>query len=230
MKKFLLMLLMSASAFAAGGFELAVNVPVLVSVGLPLGNGEKRKVDAYGSSGITVQLGYGAYYENGLGFSILGELGYAYSSFANYYPNRPNKEVTTMAFDTFQLGVLPKFNMDKFSIGLGAGVKIPFSGQIIRNNEYSSSEYSIHYTDIDFRYIQNSYNKMWVIPYIKLTFDFYTDSFGDDSSTTAGRSDVGIGLYLGYDFGPKDKNNVGSDSFNIGAQFSYRLKPINFDK
>ncbi len=230
MKKFLLMLLMSASAFAAGGFELAVNVPVLVSIGLPLGNGEKREVSGNANSGVTVQLGYGAYYGNGLGFSILGELGYAYNTFANYYPDRPNKEVTTMAFDTLQLGVLPKFNMDKFSIGLGAGVKIPFSGQIIRNNEYSSSHHSIDYIDMDFRYIQSSYEKMWVIPYIKLTFDFYTASFGDDSSTVGGRSDVGIGLYLGYDFGPKDKNNVGSDSFNIGAQFSYRLRPINFDK
>lgn len=228
MKKIFLMLLMSASVFAAGGFEAAVNIPFLISVGIPLGNsGEKREVDAGFNSGITVQLGYGSHSENGLGFSVLAEIGYAFNQFANYYPNRPYKESVTTSFHSLQLGLLPKFNMDNFSIGLGGGVKIPFSGYIMTYNEFSSSQRNYYYEDINFGYIKDTYDKMFVIPYIKLTFDFYTPEFDSETGTISDTSDAGVGLYLGYDFGPKNKNNVGTDSFNIGVQFSCRLKPGN---
>lgn len=228
MKKFFLMLLMSSSAFAAGGFEVAVNIPFLVSIGIPLGDsGEKREVDVGLNSGITAQLGYGSYFENGLGFSILGEIGYAFNQFANYFPNRGFKESVTTSLHSLQLGLLPKFNINNFSIGLGGGVKIPFSGYILTYNEYSSSEYNYHYKDITFAHIRDTYDKMFVIPYIKLTFDFYTPEFDYETGELSDSSDAGIGLYLGYDFGPKGKNNVGSDSFTIGAQFSFRIKPID---
>ncbi|MEI0487642.1 hypothetical protein R4K89_12235 [Brachyspira intermedia] len=228
MKKFLLMLLMSTSVFAAGGFEVALNVPFLLSVGIPIGNsGEKRDVDVGFNSGITAQLGYGAYYENGLGFSVLGEIGYAFNQFANYYPNLGNKTTIIESFHSLQLGLLPKFNMNNFSIGLGGGVKIPFSGYTLIYNELSSSERNYRYIDRDFTYIKDTYNQMFVIPYIKLTFDFYTPDFDEESDTISECSDAGIGLYLGYDFGPKGKNNIGADSFNIGVQFSLRLKPTN---
>ncbi|MEI0507969.1 hypothetical protein [Brachyspira intermedia] len=228
MKKFLLMLLMSASAFAASGFEAALNIPLLASIGIPMGNsGEKRRVDVGFDSGITAQLGYGAYYENDLGFSVLGEIGYAFNQFANYYPDRGNKETIVESFHSLQLGLLPKFNTKNFSIGLGGGVKIPFSGYTLQYNELSSSERNYHYIDRDFNYITDTYNKMPVIPYIKLTFDFYTPEFDEESGTISERSDAGVGLYLGYDFGPKGNNNVGADSFNVGVQFSFRLKPVN---
>ena len=228
MKKFLLMLLMSTSVFAASGFEAAVNVPFLLSIGIPIGNSaEKREVATGFNSGITAQLGYGSYNENGLGFSILGEIGYAFNQFANYFPNREYKESVTTSLHSLQLGILPKFNMNNFSIGLGGGVKIPFSGYIVTYNEYSSSDYNYRYHDINFGNIRDAYDQMFVIPYIKLTFDFYTPEFDRDSGTLSDSSDAGIGLYLGYDFGPKGKNNVGTDSFTIGAQFSFRLKPTN---
>ncbi|OEJ13050.1 hypothetical protein BFL38_00340 [Brachyspira hampsonii] len=224
MKKLFLMLLMSASAFAAGGFEVSFNIPVLISLGIPIGNtGEKRDVSGAANTGITAQLGYGLYLENGLGFSILGEVGYAFNQFANYYPNRPNEEVVYYSFHSLQLGLLPKFNIGKYAIGLGGGVKIPFSGYIMTYNEYSSSEINYHYKYVNFSYINNTYNQMFVIPYVKLTFDFYTPNFDKDSD----KMDAGIGIYLGYDFGPKAKNNIGTDSFSIGAQFSFRLKPTN---
>ncbi|MEI0701790.1 hypothetical protein [Brachyspira intermedia] len=228
MKKFLLMLLMSASAFAASGFESALNIPLLISVGIPIGNsGEKRNVDVVLNSGITAQLGYGLYLDNGIGVSVLGEIGYAFNQFANYYPDRPYKESVINSFHSLQLGLLPKFNIKNISIGLGGGLKIPFSGVIKTYNEYSSSERSTYYTDMNFQYIRDTYNQMFVIPYIKLTFDFYTPEFDEDSGTLSDSSDAGIGLYLGYDFGPKGKNNVGSDSFTIGAQFSFRIKPVD---
>ena len=228
MKKFLLMLLMSASAFAASGFESALNIPVLASIGIPMGNsGEKRRVDLGINSGITLQIGYGSYNENGLGFSVLGELGYAFNQFAEYYPDRAFKESVTASFHSLQLGILPKFNMKYFSVGLGGGVKIPFSGYTLKYNEYASSQYNFLYIDRDFNYITDTYNKMPVIPYIKLTFDFYTPEIDDDSGNISDTSDFGVGLYLGYDFGPKGNNNVGADSFSIGAQFSFRMKPAN---
>ncbi|MEI0798703.1 hypothetical protein R4Q14_10330 [Brachyspira intermedia] len=145
MKKFFLMLLMSASAFAASGFESALNIPLLISVGIPIGNsGEKRNAELVLNSGITAQLGYGLYLDNGIGVSVLGEIGYAYNQFANYYPNRQNKESIITAFHNFQLGLLPKFNIKNVSIGLGGGLKIPFSGVIKTYNEYSSSERSTY--------------------------------------------------------------------------------------
>ena len=228
MKKILLMLLMSVSAFAASGFETALNIPLLISVGIPIGDtSERRNVDLVLNSGITTQLGYGLYLDNDVGVSILGEIGYAFNQFANYFPNREYKESVTTSLHSLQLGILPKFNMNHFSIGLGGGVKIPFSGYIVTYNEYSSSDYNYRYHDINFGNIRDAYDQMFVIPYIKLTFDFYTPEFDRDSGTLSDSSDAGIGLYLGYDFGPKGKNNVGTDSFSIGAQFSFRLKPTN---
>ena len=221
MKKFLLMLLMSASAFAAGGFELAVNVPVLVSVGLPLGNGEKRKVDAYGSSGITVQLGYGAYYENDLGFSVLGEIGYAFNQFANYYPDRGNKETIVESFHSLQLGLLPKFNTKNFSIGLGGGVKIPGMATYRVNGYNKGGRYRFSFGDL------NDIFESAVIPYLRFSLDFSLFNY------------LLIGVYVNYDFPLYFQHNnymndvfVNRDSisaFDIGIQFGYYLN-INFDR
>ena len=37
--------------------------------------------------------------------------------------------------------------------------------------------------------------------------------------------DFGMGFYLGYNFGPKSRNYIGTDSFDIGLQLSVRFKP-----
>lgn len=228
MKKVLLMLLISASAFASSGFEAILNVPILISVGIPIGNSdEKRDVTIDLSSGITAQLGYAVYLENTIGVSILGEIGYAFNQFGNYLPNRPVTTYVASAFHSLQLGILPKFNIKNVSIGLGGGVKIPFSGRVLTSTEPSSSELNNYYRYMNFSEIKDRYDKMFVIPYIKLTFDFYTPEFDTDTGRISDSSDAGIGLYLGYDFGPKNKYNVGTDSFSIGVQFSYRMKPAD---
>ena len=203
-------------------------MPILISVGIPIGNSdEKRDVTIDLSSGITAQLGYAVYLENTIGVSILGEIGYAFNQFGNYLPNRPVTTYVASAFHSLQLGILPKFNIKNVSIGLGGGVKIPFSGRVLTSTEPSSSELNNYYRYMNFSEIKDRYDKMFVIPYIKLTFDFYTPEFDTDTGRISDSSDAGIGLYLGYDFGPKNKYNVGTDSFSIGVQFSYRMKPAD---
>ncbi|CRF32952.1 hypothetical secreted protein [Brachyspira suanatina] len=69
------MLLISASAFAASGFEVAANIPLLISIGIPIVNSdEKYEVNVGINNGITAQLEYRSYFENGIGFSILAKI------------------------------------------------------------------------------------------------------------------------------------------------------------
>ena len=237
MKKVLLMLLISASAFASSGFEAILNVPILISVGIPIGNSdEKRDVTIDLSSGITAQLGYAVYLENTIGVSILGEIGYAFNQFGNYLPNRPVTTYVASAFHSLQLGILPKFNIKNVSIGLGGGVKIPFSGRVLTSTEPSSSELNNYYRYMNFSEIKDRYDKMFVIPYIKLTmygYYFFNDfvslivglyitysmdmNFNTDKLnsylTTAyyhsySYSSIGAGINIGISIGRKGSNEI----------------------
>lgn len=126
----------SMSAFAASGFEAILNVPLGVSLGLPAGKQYKDQkeagVGAGFDSGITAQLGYMFQVKEGLGVSVLGEIGYAYDTWAitskgKGYNGIDYKAYSSSSYHSLQIGILPKININQFSIGIGGGVKIPFS-------------------------------------------------------------------------------------------------------
>ena len=79
-------------------------------------------------------------------------------------------------------------------------------------------------TKIDYNYISSNFITK-VIPYIKLTFDWFFSDINYETREFVDTRDFGIGFYLGYNFGPKSKTYIGTDSFDIGLQVSLRFKP-----
>ena len=142
-KKFLLTMAMTmalgTSAFASSGFEFLLNW----SGGLKLGIPNKAAKDIGFKKGggfdtaITAQIGYMFQVKDGFGISLLGELGYAFDYYNMETDTAINMGVSSM-FNSFQLGLLPKFNIGfggrhGLAIGIGGGVKIPISGNYTLN-------------------------------------------------------------------------------------------------
>ena len=220
MKKylFLMILLINSSVFAKSGFEAIINANIGKSVGIPIGDaGFDRKV-SFGFDG--------ALTNNNMAMSILGEIGFSHDSFSYRIPNTIYQRHTVRnKFTSLQLGVLPKFNINNFSLGLGAGVKIPFHGRIETYTRVSATESYRHYERINFNNIKSIYNQMYVIPYIKLTFDWFFSDINYETREFVDTRDFGVGFYLGYNFGPKSRTYIGTDSFDIGLELSVRFKP-----
>ena len=229
MKKylFLMILIINSSVFAKSGFEAIINANIGKSIGIPIGDaGFERKVSFGFDGALTAQLGFLADFNNNMAMSILGEIGFSHDSFAYKVPNTMYQRNTiNNRFTSLQLGVLPKFNINNFSLGLGAGVKIPFHGRIESYTRVSYTESYRHYEKISFNDIKSIYNQMYVIPYIELTFDWFFSDINYTTREFVDTRDLGIGFYLGYNFGPKSKNYIGTDSFDIGLQLSLRFKP-----
>ena len=259
---FMMMLLVSVSAFAESGFEANLTVPLGAGIGIqtfdPIKDkltdeqikSLKRETDAGFDFGVLAQVGYMIQVADGMGISILGEIGYSRDSFSTKYKRRnqtgaseytDNKYYTheTTTFDSIQIGLLPKFNMGAFSIGLGGGVKIPLAGTYTETTRIDRSEQgsenapyaagSIYKADL--KNIKDGFNPT-VIPYVKLTADysiFLTEQFA-----------LNLGIYAGYDFGMNYKkyttddiklgnekiaNSYNISSFDIGAQIGLRFGP-----
>lgn len=229
MKKylFLMILLINSSVFAKSGFEAIINANIGKSIGIPIGDaGFERKVSFGFDAALTAQLGFLADLNNNIAVSILGEIGLSHDNFSYRIPNTIfQKHTIHNQFTSLQLGVLPKFNINNFSVGLGAGVKIPFHGKIKTYTRVSDTESYKRYERIYFNEIKSIYNQMFVIPYIKLTFDWYFSDINYETREYVDTRDFGIGFYLGYNFGPKSRNYIGTDSFDIGLQLSVRFKP-----
>lgn len=165
-------------------------------------------------------------FDNYMGFSLSLDIAYhrdvyAYNeSKAAGAAGQFQNVKTTYYFDTLTIGILPKFNIKGFFIGVGAGVKIPLAGGESTQNyntTYSQFEKVNYYYNLSD--IKNKY-KMSVIPYVKLTLD-YLFYFSDETA-------LGIGIYAGYDFGPGivndarfSKNDFGA--VDIGGQISLYL-------
>lgn len=229
MKKylFLMILIINSSVFAKSGFEAIINADIGKSIGIPIGDvGFERKASFGFDGALTAQLGFLADFNNNMAMSILGEIGFSHDSFSYRVPNTVYQRHTIRnRFTSLQLGVLPKFNINNFALGLGAGVKIPFHGKIETYTRVSDTESYRHYERINFNDIKSIYNQMYVIPYIKLTFEWFFSDINYKTREFVDTRDLGIGFYLGYDFGPKSKNYIGIDSFDIGLQLSLRFKP-----
>ena len=239
-KKIILTLMMilvfSVSAFAASGFEAILNVPIGLSVGFQNyklskeAEAFKDNIDKYykqNSSvgfdiGVTAQLGYMFQVKEGFGISVLGEIGYSHDSYA--FVLASDKKITSsLTFESIQIGLLPKFNIGAFALGVGGGVKIPLAGQqSTKNDGKDVTGFPVKWNSSD---IKDNF-KTPVIGYIKATFDysiFFTDNMA-----------MNVGLYAGYDFGmnmseklaPKEVfKYVNFSSFDIGLQLGFKFGP-----
>ena len=247
-KKFLLTMAMTmalgTSAFAASGFEFLFQLAGGPGVVIP--NKEAKDLGIKGSlssdADISAQIGYMFQVKDGFGISVLGELGYSWDIYSMGYGNTsvsvgyiPNTTYSATEglniiqyYHSFKLGLLPKFNIGLggrhgLAIGIGGGVKIPLAGHqsiintIAGNSQPKENVYFENSVDFKRKDITDMFSPS-VIGYMKVTFDYYlffTDNIG-----------MNFGLYLGGDFGLKEKDTkMGGDAFDIGLQLGFRFGP-----
>ena len=231
LKKFFLTMavamVFSTSAFAASGFEFILNVPLGASIGIPTKSlKEQYETDATIDAGVTAQLGYMFQVADGFGVSVLGELGYAYSSYsllAKNFKDFPNGDYyNRFSFHSFQIGLLPKFNIGLggihgLAIGIGGGVKIPIEGEFYNGK----SEETTTFRGGNLKKLKEAGFDPLVIGYIKGTFDysiFFTDNLA-----------FNIGLYLGGDFiAKKPSENAKKETcstINVGVELGLKFGP-----
>ena len=245
-KKFLLTMAMtmifSVSAFAASGFEFLFQLAGGAGVVIP----NKEVKDVLGVKGelsadadVSAQIGYMFQVKDGFGISVLGELGYSWDA---YMMGRGDTSVTSIGNDyttkdgvsiqqyyhSFKLGLLPKFNIGfggrhGLAIGIGGGVKIPLAGRqstiktIAGESQPKESVYFENSVDFKRKDITDMFSPS-VIGYMKVTFDYYL-FFTDNIA-------MNFGLYLGGDFGLKQKDaKYGYNSFDMGLQLGFRFGP-----
>ena len=156
--------------------------------------------------GVGITPGFYKGFNDFMGFSIALDFGYkrevfSYSQNKKIADSQYETVSTIYYFDTINLGLLPKFNVASFFIGIGGGVKIVVNG-VEKIKNYGENHVQL---------------KSPYIPYVKATFD-YLFLFGDEMA-------LGIGLYAGYDFGPhaidsRFSKNILS-AFDIGGQISF---------
>ena len=213
------------SAFAESGFEFILNVPLGLGIGIPT----KTEKDTYKplsvksgvgfDGGVTAQLGYMFQVVDGFGISVLGELGYAHTS-RSFSANVNNFSYSrTYSFDSFQIGLLPKFNIGTFAIGIGGGVKIPISGKSSSKVKMANGGQKVE-NKLKMKDLKDMYSPA-VIGYIKGTFD-YSIFFMDNLA-------FNVGLYLEYDM-IKTKASQTTKSemqniFDIGVELGLKFGP-----
>ena len=156
-------------------------------------------------------------FDNYMGFSLSLDLAYhrdVYSyneSKAAGTTGQYQNVKTTYYFDTLNIGILPKFNIKGFSIGINVGAKFGINPNVSYDISGLSQKYS---SDTKPR------------TYIRGTFD-YSIFFRENMA-------INIGFYLGYDWGYNwkeslDALNVLKDeafgNLDIGLQVGYRFGP-----
>ena len=232
-KKFLLTIAMTmalgTSAFAASGFEFILNVPLGAGITIPPKDYKDAGVKGTAGfdAGVDVQLGYMFQVVNGFGISALVELGYAHDHFG-LSMDMEDIDITTgntitykvsqnYGLDSFKIGLLPKFNIGAFSIGIGGGVKVPLGGKMTYQVGDSKESMKMAMGDTLSMFTPP------VIGYVKATFDysiFFTDSLA-----------FNIGLYLGGDIAKTEllmdaNGNAGTlSSFDIGVELGLKFGP-----
>ena len=169
--------------------------------------------------GVGILPGFYKGFDDYMGFSIALDLGYKREVFSYNEKKLGGSQYKNVAtgyyFDTINIGLLPKFNIARFYIGIGGGIKLLLAGNEKTKN-YDENQFVDANTKYNFDSVKNKFKNPYV-PYIKATLDYLF--FLDDEIA------LGIGLYGGYDFGPQikddrfSKNNLGA--FDIGGQISF---------
>ena len=250
LKILIIILIFGSTLFAKSGLEIALFVPIGMSIGI--NNYPERAInmnqntyDSYISNntrntavgfetGAFVQIGYKLDINRNAGFSFLAELGYSRDTF-NYKlkDTETNSQAIRMenyrkyTFDSFLIGVLPKFNYKRFSIGIGGGVKIALAGTI-NNSAYNPLlGYSTEKLQIINTKNYKDYFNSNIIPYIKLIVDY--------SIYTSKKFDFVLGGYIAYDFPltytPKnaDLTKIVPEeisSLDIGFNIGIKIRPL----
>ena len=217
---------LGTSAFAASGFEFILNVPLGAGITIPSKYLKDMgcKGTAGFDAGVEVQLGYMFQVVNGFGVSALVELGYAHDHFGfsiEDYDDADNYITPKLSYDldSFKIGLLPKFNIGAFAIGIGGGVKVPLGGKMTyKLDDYKASSKMAMGDAL-------SVFTPPVIGYVKATFD-YSIFFMDNLA-------FNIGLYLGGDIAKfdliRDENNnykpAGISNFDVGVELGLKFGP-----
>lgn len=208
-------MIFSVSAFAESGFEFFIKAACGLGVAVP--SKSDRDAGMKGDIGFDgageVQFGYMFQVKDGFGISVLGELGYSVSSFAVLTKISNVSMSLYNSFEGVQVGLLPKFNIGAFAIGIGGGVKIPISGE--QTMTAAGIEESAKLNRYDIKEIINPP----FLGYVKVSFDY--------SFFITNKMAVNVGLYLGFDI-MKEKVSAGQKSeyfgtFNVGIEFGLKL-------
>lgn len=226
-KKILLVLvstcIMSGIALAQNGFEFGISIPVGASAGFAsqsykdgIDDDAKKYRDLKGAVGfewgVSLQPGYRIGFGDTTSLSILLDLGYKRDTFAynqqinwrkaDGTPDGDKKTYTTYQFESIQLGLYPKFNIGKFAIGIGGGVKIHLVG-------YSSSQSQVEEKNADtgvWEYKDSLETEMYAFTKKQLKDTFksgivgYAKISGDYAFELSETTAATVGIYVGYDF------------------------------
>ena len=248
-----MIMVLSTGAFAASGFEFIFNVPFGLNINLlPQYNRyatQEAKNGTYYYSGNKVgfdvgasaQIGYMWQIKDNFGISLLGELGYSFDSlYANFDkakiqdpnnsigqvddPSAPKLGSASFYTHNLKIGILPKFNIKAFSIGVGLGVIIPMAitqnwkDELVKNAFKDAStkfmspvgfygkltfDYSIFFTEKIAMNI-GLYTGVDAIGSINTTIN--NTSLSQGAHSEAPLLSYDIGLQLGFRFGPKAFN------------------------
>ncbi len=258
-KILVVLFVLSYSVFAKSGLELGVFAPLGFNIGIHyydkapsgLNNQQSAAYNTYVTNNTrTSHIGYdaGALFQAGyrlelnkeISFSFMGELGYSRDTFNYRLKDSSNTGSQVLkfqnyryyTFDSLVIGILPKFNYKRFSLGIGVGMKIFLSGTI-NNSSYNPT---LGYTTETIKMIDTKNYKDYftsnVMAYFKLTLDY--------SVYTSRNFDIVVGAYIDYDFalryqikGSKINNNQldapieNISSVDLGIQVGTKIRPMN---
>ena len=121
--------------------------------------------------GVGILPGFYMGFDDYMGFSIALDLGYKREVFS-YNENKLGggqyeKIGTSYYFDTINIGLLPKFNIARFYIGIGGGIKLIVSGnEKTKNYNENKSQFVDSETKYNFNSVKNKFKNPY-IPYMK---------------------------------------------------------------
>lgn len=243
MKTIIIFLIVNITLFAQ--FEINAFVPFGIngsfpSITLSSPNHTYQSIKGYigAELGVIAQLGYNMKLNKDIpikSISFLFETGYYFNanSITYKYPYADSynyfKIFETLGMHNIIIGFNPKINFNNFSLGLGVGMKIPLSADVLEKSDYKGDiikeytifEGSLMYQDKkywNFDDIKKLY-KVPVSPYIKINFEglyYFVDKFA-----------LLYGGYIAYDFSmPYNTDNIQITDKTLIK--SYQLSYLSF--
>lgn len=245
---FSIFVIFSFSAFAKSGLEFILNIPIGAGFIFPSKSMKNDGLKDWYTldAGVEAQLGYMFQIKDGFGISLLGEVGYSLDNYVFKYSENSyfNLDSYNIRYDSIKLGLFAKFNIKRFSIGIGGGAKIPmtinynysyrlttqtippiYSVSGVNTETIENTNSSMENEWFDYVYDIETFDKIEypIIYYAKITLD-YSILFNKNIA-------MNIGLYIGYDFMPKEyyyseytrKKPKNYGTFDFGLQIGFRF-------
>lgn len=222
--------IITAVAFSQNGGGVGIFVPLTASFSISdieynknsVPNADKKyyglKSDAGFEWGVLLQPGYFWGFGNLAGIDVLLDIGY-YRNVLSYIGTNKRDNARyreSYAFDTLNIGLIPKFNILFLSIGIGGGIKIPFAAdhyiKYLGDNGKTIGSFKER---LDSDRLKSIFSSS-VIPYIKITLDFLVN-FNKFSAIT-------VGIYANYDFTIHKKLN----DYESAIYSKYDLSSFDF--